>query len=81
MLIYLPEVNEIVNTDFIIQVIATSRQVQHLEDQLLNLKPDEPYKDDDIITEECCCLIIQGGQEVILGMTVEDFWNLIQSKI
>jgi len=82
MLLYLSDVGEIINTDFIVQVISTSRRVEHIEDEYSNLSPDESiYKKGDIQDIECCCIIMKNGRDIELEMSIKEFWEFIQNKI
>ena len=82
MLVYLSDINRIINTDEISDV--SDRWDYRTDDDfaksLLNVEIESklPLEEQ---SHECCTITLKNNSKIFLNIGVEDFWNLIQSNL
>jgi len=82
MLIYLSEINKIINTDEISDVNA-NYNVETSEDfaqVYVNTAMDAKLPIEEQ-PQDYCTVVLKNKTKIFLNISVEEFWKLIQSKI
>ena len=80
MLIYLEDVNKIINTDCIVSVREHVYDTV-VDESFLNLKPDEEIKTSMESPADEIDIFLTNNQTVSLNMTVKEFWDIIKDNV